>query len=94
VHKLLGEDCLKILTQLIRNICGTGEWSKDFIEVTVIALKKKLKTATCSDPHTISPIAHSPKRAGEVLQEYSKMYLKKIGLSLEQETELGVQLGY
>jgi hypothetical protein len=28
------------------------------------------------------------------LQEYSKMYLKKIGLSLEQETELGVQLGY
>ena len=41
VLKLLGEDGLKIITKLINTIYETGEWPKDFTEVTMIALKKK-----------------------------------------------------
>ena len=40
VLKLLGEGGLKILTKLINTVYETGEWPKDFIEVTMIALKK------------------------------------------------------
>jgi hypothetical protein len=40
VFKLLG-DGLKLIIQLINSIYVTGEWPRDFIEVTVIALKKK-----------------------------------------------------
>jgi hypothetical protein len=36
---LLGEDDLKIMMQLINNIHETGEWPKDFIVVTITALK-------------------------------------------------------
>jgi hypothetical protein len=43
VLKLLGEDCLRLMTQLINSIYVTGEWPRDFIEVTMIALKKKPK---------------------------------------------------
>jgi hypothetical protein len=38
VLKLLGEVGLKIV---INNIYDSSEWFKDFIEITVIALKKK-----------------------------------------------------
>ena len=41
--KLLGEGGLKILTKLINTIYETGEWSKDFKEITMIALKKKTR---------------------------------------------------
>jgi hypothetical protein len=37
VLKLLGEDGLKIMTKLMNTIYETGEWSKDFTEVTMIA---------------------------------------------------------
>jgi hypothetical protein len=39
VLKLLGEGSLKILTKLMNTIYETGEWLKDFTEVTIIALK-------------------------------------------------------
>ena len=45
VLKLLGEGGLKILTKLINTIYATAEWPKDFMEVTVIALKKKPQNA-------------------------------------------------
>ena len=41
VLKLLGEGDLKILTKQFNTIYETGEWPKDFTEVTMIALKKK-----------------------------------------------------
>ena len=41
VLKLLGEGGLKILTKTINTIYETGQWPKDFTEVTMIALKKK-----------------------------------------------------
>jgi hypothetical protein len=39
VLKLLGEDGLRIMTQLINSIYVTGTWPRDFIEVKMIALK-------------------------------------------------------
>jgi hypothetical protein len=54
VLKLLGEDGLRLMTQLINSIYVTGEWPRDFIEVTMIALKKKPKTTKCSDHRTCS----------------------------------------
>ena len=41
VFILLGEAVLKIMTKLINTIYETGQWPKDFTEVTMIALKKK-----------------------------------------------------
>ena len=40
-------------------IYETGEWPKDFTEVTMIALKKKTQATKCSDHRTISLIAHT-----------------------------------
>ena len=42
--KLLGEGGLKIWTKPINTIYETGQWPKDFTEVTMIALKKKTQT--------------------------------------------------
>jgi hypothetical protein len=60
VLKLLGEDGLRLMTQLINSTYLTGDWPRDFIEVTMIALKKKPKATKCSDHRTIS-IAHTVK---------------------------------
>jgi len=49
----------KILTKLSNTIYNAGEWPQDFIEVTMIALKKKTKATKCSDSRTISLIAHT-----------------------------------
>jgi len=61
VLKLLGEGGLKILTKLINTIYETGEWPKDFTEVTMITLKKKTQATKCNDHRTISLIAHTAK---------------------------------
>ena len=45
VHKLLGEGGLKILTKLTNTIYETGEWPKDFTEVTMIRKRHKLQNA-------------------------------------------------
>jgi hypothetical protein len=37
------------MIHLVSNIYDTAEWSRDFFEVTVIALTKKLKATKCSD---------------------------------------------
>jgi len=60
VLKLLGEGGLKIMTKLINTIYETGEWPKDFTEVTMIAFKKPQATK-CSNHHTYSLIAHTAK---------------------------------
>ena len=41
VLKLFGEGGLKLMTKLINTIYETGEWLKDFTEVTMIALTFK-----------------------------------------------------
>jgi hypothetical protein len=67
VLKLMGDDGLKIITQLINKIYETGEWPKDITEVTMIALKKS-KATKCSDHHTISLTAHTAKTAVSILR--------------------------
>ena len=66
--KLLGEGGLKILTKLIITIYETGEWPKDFTEVTMVALKKKTQATKCSDHRTISLIAHAAKKIAKILR--------------------------
>jgi hypothetical protein len=68
VLKLLGEDGLKLMTQLINSIYVTGEWPRDLIEFTMIALKKKPKDTKCSDHRTISRIAHTAKIVVRILR--------------------------
>jgi hypothetical protein len=68
VLKLLGEDGLRLVTQLINSIYATGEWPRDFIEVTMIALKKKPKATKCSDHCTISIIVHATKIVARILR--------------------------
>jgi hypothetical protein len=57
VLRILGEDGLR-MTQLINNMCGTGEWPKDVTKVRVVALKQKPKAAKCSDHRTFFLTAH------------------------------------
>jgi hypothetical protein len=68
VLKLLGEGGLKIMKKLINTFYETGEWPKDFTEVTVIALKKKPEATKCSDHCTISLIAHTAKIVAKILR--------------------------
>jgi hypothetical protein len=68
VLKVLGEGGLKTLAKLINTIYETGEWPKDFTEVTMIALKKKTEATKCSDHRTISLIAHTAKIIAEILK--------------------------
>jgi len=68
VLKLLGEGGLKIMTKLIITIYETGEWPKNFTEVTMIVLKKKSQATKCSDRCTISLIAHTAKIVAKILR--------------------------
>jgi hypothetical protein len=68
VFKFLGEDGVKLMTQLINSIYVTGEWPRDFIEVTMIALKKKPKATKCGDHRIISLIAHTIKIVARILR--------------------------
>jgi hypothetical protein len=52
VIKLLGGGGLKIFTKLINTTYESGDWSKDFTEVTMIALTKKAQATKCSDHRT------------------------------------------
>lgn len=57
----MGKDGVTLTFQLINNIYQNGEWSRDFIEVTRIALKKKPKATNCSNLYTIIIITHTAK---------------------------------
>ena len=52
VLKLLGEGGLKVMKKLTSTIYDTGEWPKDLMEVTMIALKKKTQATKCSNHRT------------------------------------------
>ena len=84
------------MTQLINSMYVTGEWPRDFIEVTMIALKKKPKATKCSNHRTISLIAHTAKIVANILRRRIERkidyYLEKISLDVEGEKELRMQL--
>jgi len=67
VLKLFGGG-LKIMTKFINTIYETGEWPKDFTEVTMITLKKKPQATKCSDHRTISLIARTAKIVAKILR--------------------------
>jgi hypothetical protein len=95
--KLLGDDGLNLLTQLVNDIYESGEWPKDFTEVTVVTLKKKPKARKYTDHRTSSLIAHAVKVVASVeedLRRKLRMYLGKINLDLEKEKELEMQLEF
>jgi retron-type reverse transcriptase len=56
------------MAQLINNIYETGEWPKDFNEVTMIALKNNAKATKCSDNCTISIITHAAQIVVRILR--------------------------
>jgi hypothetical protein len=76
VLRFLGEDGLKLMTQLISSIYVIGEWLRDFSEVTMIALKKKPKATKCSYHRTISLIAHTAKILARILRKTIEMKIE------------------
>jgi hypothetical protein len=73
------ENCgLKTLTKLMNTIYETGEWPKDFTEVTMIALKKKTNATKCSGHSTISLIAHTAKIIAKILKRRIERKIKDI----------------
>ena len=56
------------MTKLINTIYETGEWPKDYTEVTMIALKKKPQATKCSDHRTINLIAQTAKIVAKLLR--------------------------
>jgi len=77
---VIGRRWFENIDKLSNTIYNTGEWPKDFTEVTMIALKKKTKDTKCSDLE-------------EGLKIKLRMCLEKISLDLEEEKELGMQKG-
>ena len=59
--KELGDNELKIMTALVNRIYISGDWPKDFLDVTMITLRKKNKAKKCGDHRTISLISHTGK---------------------------------
>ena len=76
VLRLLGEDGLRILTQLVNNMHETGQWPSDFTESAVIALKKKPEATKCSDHHTIILITHTAKIVWRILRRRVEMKIE------------------
>jgi hypothetical protein len=79
VLKLLGEGGLKIMTHLINTIYETGEWPKDFKEVTMITLKKKPQATKCSGHRIISLIAHTAKIVAKMLRRRIERNIEVLG---------------
>jgi hypothetical protein len=78
VFKLFGEGGLRIMTKLIKTICETGEWPKDFTEVKMIAFKKKQQATKCSDHRTINLIAHTTKIVAKILRRRIEKKIKDV----------------
>jgi hypothetical protein len=76
--RLLGDDGLNLLTQLISNVYESGDWPKDFTEVTMVALKKKPKARKCTDHRTISLIAHVAKVVASVIRRRSEKKIEDV----------------
>ena len=68
VFTLLGEDGLRIMATLFKNVYEAGEWHHDFTEVTVTVFMKKQKAAISSDNRTISLIAYTAKCVARILR--------------------------
>jgi len=77
------------MTKLINTIYETGEWPKDFTEVTIIALKKKPQATKCSDHRTISLIAHTAKIVARIFRRRIEKEIEDI----HEEDQFGFRRG-
>ena len=68
VLNLLGEYGLIILAHLINNMCGSGEWPKNFTEVRMNAFKRQPTLQNAATITQISLTAHTGKAAVRVLR--------------------------
>jgi len=89
VLKLLGDGGLKITTKLINTIYETGEWPKDFMGVTMIALKKKPHATKCNAHRTVSLIAHT----AEIVKKILRRKIEKKIEELLGEDQFGFRRG-
>jgi hypothetical protein len=77
--KQLRDNGLKIMTTLVNKIYMSGNWPKDFLDVTMIALPKKTQAKKCRTTeqlvsfHTLERLLHINKRLeskiAEVIEE-------------------------
>jgi hypothetical protein len=72
----LGKDGLRIMKQLINNVCENGEWSKVCNKFKIIAFKEKPKATNYHDLRTICFIANTAKIVGGILK-------RKVGRKIE-----------
>jgi hypothetical protein len=63
VLELLGEDGLRIVTQLISHLHETGQWHEDFTEVMLLGLNNKKEATNCSN--------HCKLKFRNILGEYN-----------------------
>ena len=56
----------------------TGEWPKNFTEVTLIVLKKKPQATKCSDHRTFSLIAHTAKIVAKILRRRTEKKIEDV----------------
>jgi hypothetical protein len=61
ILKTLGEDTLKEIVKLCKDMYRDGKWPKDFTRSIVIPIPKKPNAINCADYRTISLISHAAK---------------------------------
>jgi len=76
---------------LINTICETGCWPEDFIEVTMIALKKKPQATKCSDHRTSNIIVHT--RTARKVTKYLRRRIKRKTEDVFGEDHFGFRRG-
>jgi hypothetical protein len=77
----LGEDGLRLITQLINNIYETGVCPRDFSEVTMTTLKKPIATK-CSNHHTSSLVTHTEKDQKKIV---ARIFRRRIERKIQDE---------
>ena len=87
--KWLGDRGLKIITALVNKIYMSGDWAKDFLDVTMIALTKKNQGKKGSNHRTIGLISQTGKIVAHIL---SKRLESKIEEVIEED-QFGFQKG-
>ena len=70
------------MTPLLNKTYMIGDWPKDFLDVTMIALPKKNQVKKCGDHRSISLISHTGKIVARIL---SKRLESKIEEVIEED---------
>jgi hypothetical protein len=74
----LGEDDLRIMKQLINNVCETGEWSNICNKFKITAFKEKPKATNYCDFRTICFIANTANIVGKALKRNIERKIEEV----------------